>query len=104
MKLEIVAGGARLLTSPARDYARPTNGMRRNETNVATLALTPALCPRRGRILCRLNRKPASGLVLCQSNLRKLETLFSLPGGEGQGEGGQQTILSFTPRMSKGQR
>jgi hypothetical protein len=45
MRLRISAGGARLLTSPAREYARPTKGMKRNEASWSTLALTPALSP-----------------------------------------------------------
>ena len=107
MRLKIREGGARLLTSQARAYARPTKGMRCNETSLLTLALTPTLSPGRGRILCRLNQKPASGFA--KRPAREPEsrlTLFPLLGGEGQGEGGQQTILFFTgsPQSSKGQR
>lgn len=46
MRLKIRTGGARLLTSPAREYARPTKGMKSNETSWSTLALTPALSPK----------------------------------------------------------
>ena len=37
MKLETGVGGARLLTSPAREYARPTKRMKRNETQTPSL-------------------------------------------------------------------
>jgi hypothetical protein len=37
MKLKTGIGGARLLTSPAREYARPTKGMKRNKTQSPSL-------------------------------------------------------------------
>ena len=73
---------------------------------VATSALTPALSPRRGRILRRvlIHRKPsvirkfsptnhqpaATGNATSESSER-VRLLFPLPGGEGQGEGERHT-------------
>ena len=69
---------------------------------VATSALTPALSPRRGRILRRVlshrkpsvirkfypaNHQPAATNNSTSESFELVRLLFPLPGGEGQGEG-----------------
>src|SRR5881396_858702 len=61
-----------------RDFAVLAVSMRSKRT----LALTPALSPRRGSTICPCcNESPPS------ETSRNLQKLLPLPGGEGQGEG-----------------
>jgi hypothetical protein len=76
---------------------------------VATPALTPALSPRRGRILRRVlsqrqpsvpwkfspaNHEPAATGNSASESSRRVRSLSPLPGGEGQGEGERHTNFS----------
>ncbi len=47
----------------------------------------------RGRIVRRLSRKPATGLVEPMCKFLNLAKVVPFPGGEGQGEGERHTIL-----------
>jgi hypothetical protein len=82
---------------------------------VTTPALTPALSPRRGRILCRglsireshiirllypaNHQLTATGNSTSESSQR-VRSLSPLPGGEGQGEGERHT--NFSPKFVRG--
>jgi len=82
---------------------------------VATPALTPALSPRRGRILRRLlrqrqpsalrqfspvNHPPAAPGHSTSDSSQRVHSLSPLPGGEGQGEGERHT--NFVPAQNRG--
>ncbi len=89
MNLEPDVCGARLLTNPAREYARPTNLPRRNET-----ILPPCI---RSVVAAEVTRRT----LLSSRLIRLLTSAATL-----QREVGQQTILFLTglSRSSKGPR
>jgi len=85
---------------------------------VATPALTPALSPRRGRILRRVlrqcqpsvlrqffpaNHQPAATGNPPSESSQRVRLLSPLPGGEGQGEGERHTNSVSKKRRARGQ-
>jgi hypothetical protein len=84
----------------------------------ATPALTPALSPRRGRILRRVlsqcqpsvlrqsspaNHPPAATINSTSESSQRARSLSPLPGGEGQGEGERHTYLVSSNQPARDQ-
>ena len=73
-----------------------------NKTRWSTLALTPALSPgeRENRSPTQTEVNADSGSLVSRKTIN-VQLLFPRLGGEGQGEGGRQTILFFSSSSQK---